>query len=221
MPRGRRPASIVIGIDTGGTFTDFVCFERGILRVHKRPSTPRNPARALLAGLHGLLGGRAGATIAISYGSTLATNALLERRGARVVLLTTAGLEDVLEIGRQTRPALYALEPRRPAPLVPRARRVGVVERVLADGRIETRLSPAAVRRAIAAAARARPQAVAVCLLHAYANALHERRLGRALASLGVHVTLSHRLLPEYREYERTSTTVVNAYVAPLMSRHL
>jgi N-methylhydantoinase A len=157
----------------------------------------------------------------LNYGSTVATNALLERRGARVVLLTTAGFEDVLEIGRQVRPALYALEPERPPPLVPRARRIGVDERVLADGSVEKAPSRSAIARAVAAVARSGASAVAVCLLHSYANPVHERRLGSALRRRGLHVTLSHRLLREYREYERTATTVVNAYVAPVVARHL
>src|SRR5207249_792900 len=126
-----------------------------------------------------------------------------------------------LEIGRQVRPALYALEPQRPAPLVPRARRVGVRERVLADGTVETPLRPREVARALAVVARSRATAVAVCLLHGYARPAHERRLGRALAGRGLHVTLSHRLLREYREYERMATTALNAYVGPLMARHL
>jgi N-methylhydantoinase A len=159
--------------------------------------------------------------VRLHYGSTVATNALLERRGARVVLLTTAGFEDVLEIGRQTRPRLYALEPVRPLPLVPRSRRIGVAERVLADGRIETPLVGRALAAAIRRAVEARPDAVAVCLLHSYATPAHERRIGRALARRGFHVTLSHRVLREYREYERVSTTVVNAYVGPVMARHL
>jgi N-methylhydantoinase A len=168
------------------------------------------------AGLATLGGGEA-----VNYGSTIATNALLERRGARVVLLTTAGFEDVLEIGRQTRPVLYALEPRRPAPLVPRRFRIGIRERVLADGTVETALRPAEIARAVAAVERSGTRAVAVCLLHSYASPAHERRLGRALAGRGLHLTLSHRLLPEYREYERVATTVVNAYVGPIVAGHL
>jgi len=221
MPPARRPPAVVIGIDTGGTFTDFICCANGTLRVHKRPSTPRNPARAVLEGLRELLQEDDIARASITYGSTVATNAVLERRGARVVLLTTAGLEDVLEIGRQTRPDLYALEPQKPEPLVPRARRIGVAERLRVDGRPLLRLSSAAQRRAVASARRAGAQSIAVCLLHAYANPAHERRLGRALAALGVPVSLSHQLIAEYREYERTSTTVMNAYVAPVMRRHL
>ena len=186
------------------------------LRVLKVRSTPRDPAAAVRTGLAAL-----GGAARLHYGSTVATNALLERRGARVALLTTAGFEDVLEIGRQVRPALYALEPRRPAPLVPRARRIGVRERVLADGTVETPLAPREVARAVAAVARSRATAVGVCLLHAYAEPAHERRLGRALAGRGLHVTLSHRLLREYREYERVATTALNAYVGPAMARHL
>jgi N-methylhydantoinase A len=214
-----RSAPVVVGIDTGGTFTDFVCFERGGIRVHKRPSTPDDPARAVLAGLHELLGDRGAA--AITYGSTVATNAVLQRRGARVLLVTTAGFEDVLEIGRQARPELYALEPVRPSPLAPRRRRLGVAERVAFTGEVLRALSAAAIRRAVAAARASGVEAIAVCLLHAYANPAHERRLGRALAALGIPVSLSHALGAEYREYERTSTTVLNAYVAPVMRRHL
>jgi len=196
-----------------------VALVRGELRVLKVPSTPRNPAAAVLSGLGTLLGGAAQARL--HYGSTVATNALLERRGARVVLLTTEGFEDILEIGRQVRPELYVLEPLRQPPLVPRARRCGVRERVLADGRTETPLGAAAIRRAVAAVGRHRAEAVAVCLLHSYAAPRHERRLAQALAGRGLHVTLSHRLVHEYREYERLSTTVVNAYVGPVMARHL
>jgi N-methylhydantoinase A len=191
----------------------------GAIRVLKVRSTPADPAAAVRAGLTALLSGARG--LEVHYGSTVATNALLERRGARVVLLTTAGFEDVLEIGRQARPVLYTLEPRRPRPLVPRARRVGVPERVLADGGVERALDGRGVREAVAAVARGRAEAVAVCLLHSYATPAHELRLGRALARRGLHVTLSHRLLREYREYERVATTVVNAYVGPVMSRHL
>ncbi len=190
----------------------------GRLEVLKVRSTPDDPARAVREGLRRLGGER---EVRLHYGSTVATNALLERRGARVVLLTTAGFEDVLAIGRQTRPALYALEPTRPEPLVPSARRIGLAERVFADGRVERALDAATVQRAVATVRRSRAQAVAICLLHSYARPDHERRLERALAGAGLHVTASHRLLREYREYERVATTVVNAYVGPLMAEHL
>jgi len=191
----------------------------GRLRTLKVPSTPRDPACAVHDGIVALLGSVRG--VRLHYGSTVATNALLERRGARVVLLTTAGFEDVLEIGRQVRPELYALEPRRPEPLVPRSLRIGVRERVLAGGRVEERLGHREIGRAVAAARRSGPGAVAVCFLHSWARPEHERRVGRALARAGLHVTLSHRLVREYREYERVSTAVVNAYVGPVMADHL
>jgi N-methylhydantoinase A len=221
MPQSPARAAVLVGIDTGGTFTDLVCFARGVLRVHKLPSTPDNPARAVLAGLQALLGARPAEGTIITYGSTVATNAVLERKGARVVLVTTAGFEDVLEIGRQTRPDLYALEPSKPAPLVARAQRLGIAERLTYEGATLAPLTAATLRDAVSAARRKRPQSIAVCLLHAYANSAHERRLGRALRGLGVPVSLSHELVAEYREYERTSTTVMNAYVAPVMRRHL
>ena len=181
-------------------------------------STPHDPGRSVRAAL---VAAGADARTRLHYGSTVATNALLERRGARVVLVTTAGFEDVLAIGRQMRPVLYELMPKLPPPLVPRARRLGVMERVLVDGRVETPLGAREVRRIVTAVRRARPEAVAICLLHAYLDPRHEVRLARALAGLGLHVTASHRLLPEYREYERTSTTVVNAYVGPRMTAHV
>src|SRR4030095_9875467 len=218
MPRRPARAPILIGIDTGGTFTDFVCFEPGAVRGPKPPSTPDDPARAVLAGLRALIGQRGSAGAIVTYGSTVATNAVLERKGARVVLFTTAGFEDVLEIGRQTRPDLYALEPCKPAPLVPRARRLGVAQRLTCDGRAVLGLSTAALRAAVAAARRARAQSIAVCLLHSYANPAHERRLGRALRKLGQPVSLSHELIAEYREYERSSTTAMKAYVCTMLS---
>jgi N-methylhydantoinase A len=190
----------------------------GRLVVHKVRSTPHDPSRAVADAL-GAVG--ADRRTRLHYGSTVATNALLERRGARVALVTTAGFEDVLAIGRQVRPRLYDLMPVLRPPLVPRARRLGVVERMLVDGRVETPLGPREVRRIVRAVRRARAGAVAICLLHAYLNPRHEARLLRALARLGLHVTASHRLLREYREYERVSTTVVNAYVGPLMTVHL
>ncbi len=209
-----------VGIDTGGTFTDFVVERGGRIEVHKVLSTPDDPARAVLAGLRDLFPDRS-RPARITYGTTVATNALLERRGARVCLVTTRGFEDVLEIGRQARPDLYALEPRRPQPLVPRADRIGVPERVTFDGRVLVPLTAAALRVSSGGVAAAGRRPIAVAFLHSYAQPRHERAVGRALATLRLPVTLSHELVREYREYERTSTAVVNAYVAPVMSRHL
>ncbi|HVM95706.1 MAG TPA: hydantoinase/oxoprolinase family protein, partial [Candidatus Acidoferrales bacterium] len=210
----------LIGVDTGGTFTDLVAYTGGKLLTHKLLSTPHNPALAVLQGLRELL--RDVPNFELTYSTTVATNALLERKGARVILLTTAGFEDLIEIGRQNRPKLYALEPQTEPPLVPRELRVGVPERTLYDGRVHVELRPSTLRQVVKRVRRLRPDAVAVCLLHSYANPSHERRLGEAVAKLGdVFCSLSHELVSEYREYERLSTTVINAYVGPVMSRHL
>jgi len=212
---------VIVGVDTGGTFTDLVAFVGGVRRSHKVLSTPTAPEAAVFQGLRELLPDCRG--VVLTYGSTVATNALLERRGARVVLLTTAGFEDVIEIGRQNRPVLYTMEPRRVAPLVERSARIGVTERIGADGTVLVALRPGAVAAAVRAAVARHPDAVAICLLHAYANPRHERQLGAAVreALNGVFCSLSHELVAEHREYERCSTAVVNAYVGPAMQQHL
>lgn len=196
----------VVGVDTGGTFTDLIFFDGREVRAHKVLSTPRNPARAVLQGLREI--GAMGASVV--HGSTVATNAFLERRGARVALVTTRGFEDLLEIGRQVRGALYDLFWSPPEPLVPRSRRYGVRERIGPDGRILVPLDRAALRRI-------RERHVAVCFLHSYANPVHERAAGRLLPG----AILSSDVLPEYREYERLSTTVLTAYVAPVVGAYL
>ena len=207
-----------IGIDTGGTFTDFLVFDGRRLGALKLLSTPDNPARAILAGVRELAGRR---DCEILHGSTVATNTLLERRGARAALVTTRGFEDVLEIGRQNRPKIYSLFPSRPEPLVPRRLRRGVTERVLYDGSVLVPLAKGELPGLAAALRRAGVESVAVCLLFSYANPAHERAIGRALRQLSIPVSLSHEILPEFREYERTSTTVVNAYLAPRVGSYL
>jgi N-methylhydantoinase A len=151
----------------------------------------------------------------------VATNALLERKGARVAFVTTAGFEDVLEIGRQDRPRLYDLAPARPEPLVPRALRLGVRERVAAGGRVLAPLSDAEARRLVARVRAARPEAIAIGLLHAWSNPAHERRLERLLRPLGVPISRASALCPEIREYERFATTAANAFLAPRVSGYL
>ena len=207
------------GIDTGGTFTDIVVRDGRQVLVHKVLSTPDDPARAVLAGMTELF--PRGAFGRITYGSTVATNALLQRRGARVCLVATSGFEDVLEIGRQARTELYTLEPQRAAPLVTRADRLGVRERVNFDGCVSIPLTARTLRDLVRRVRARRPEAIAVALLHAYATPRHERAVRAALRVLGVPISLSHVLVREPREYERTSTAVINAYVAPLMARHL
>ena len=215
-----------IGIDTGGTFTDFIWFDAaGRPRIHKQPTTPDDPSRAVVAGLAVIAGPAAAPEqAAVIHGSTVATNALLERRGARTALITTAGFRDVLEIGRQNRPDLYALVPQKPPPLVPREWRLEADERVSAADEVLRPLDEAALKAELARLAAEELESVAVCLLFSFLHPDHERRVGElARTALGpeVHVSLSVDILPEYREYERTATTVINAYVAPLMSRYL
>ncbi len=210
-----------IGIDTGGTFTDFIWLdEAGRLRLHKEPSTPADPSQAVLAGL-----AAAGApTAGVIHGSTVATNALLQRRGARTALIATEGFADVLAIGRQNRPDLYALVPQKPPPLVPAAWRLEARERVDAAGNVLVPLDEAALVTVLDRLADAGVESVAVCLLFAFLRPEHEQRIGALLAERfgpALHVSLSSTILPEYREFERTATTVINAYVAPLMGRYL
>ncbi len=207
----------VVAVDTGGTFTDFVVLRAGTIAVHKRPSTPDNPARAVLEGLRETL--EPGEPFVLAHGSTVATNALLERRGPRTVWITNRGFEDVIEIGRQARPQLYALVGERPPPLVSAEDRLGISGRILKDGSEESPLVTAELEGLAERTAGA--ESVAVGLLHSYANPAHEDAVAESLSGLGIPVTCSGRLLPEYREYERFSTALVNAYVAPLVRRYL
>ncbi len=208
------------GVDTGGTFTDHVVVEKGTLRLVKVLSTPRDPARAVLATLQE---GRVpkGRGVTVVPGTTVATNTLLTRTGARTALVTNAGFEDVLVLGRQARPSLYDLFQTVPPPLVPDALRLGLDTRTLPDGTLVKAPSTAGLEALVKQLRRARPAAIAVCLLFSYANPAAERKIARALRALGKPVTLSSELLPEYREYERTSTVCVNAYVLPRMSAYI
>jgi N-methylhydantoinase A/oxoprolinase/acetone carboxylase beta subunit len=211
--------SVRIGIDTGGTFTDFVRLDEGRLAVHKLRSTPDDPSRAILAGLADLDAATGDADVV--HGSTVATNAVLERKGARVALVATTGFEDVVRIGRQTRPRLYDIFVEAPRPIVDPALTFGVRERLDASGAPIVPVDVEGVAR-IAKDARAKgADVIAVCLLHSYANAAHETRVAVLLRAAGWTVCTSSEVLPEYREYERWSTTVVNAYVTPLIDRYL
>ncbi|MBI2873076.1 MAG: hydantoinase/oxoprolinase family protein [Chloroflexi bacterium] len=210
----------MVGVDIGGTFTDFAFLRDGRLIVHKVPSTPRDQVQAVVEGLRDLKLPR---DCTLVHGSTVATNALLERKGARTALITTRGFEDVIEIGRQNRPALYDLLYRRPPSLVPRDLRFGVPERVDHQGRVVVPLDPQEVQRVVEQLANAGVEAVAVSLLFSFLNSEHERALGEALGRLGSRpfVSLSSEVLPEFREYERTSTVAVNAYIGPVVSRYV
>jgi len=210
---------IRLGIDTGGTFTDLLRLDAQGIKVHKVRSTPDDPSRAIFAGIAELVGDMEWNELI--HGSTVATNALLERKGARVALVTTKGFEDVIEIGRQTRAELYNFMVKARRPLIPKGLIFGVSERLNADGSILEPLHESDVRQLIDALRAGTVDSVAVCLLHSYANPIHEDRLAKALGDAGFVVSASHKVLPEYREFERWSTTVVNAYVTPLMARYL
>jgi N-methylhydantoinase A/oxoprolinase/acetone carboxylase beta subunit len=207
-----------LGVDTGGTFTDFVRIGPGGLVVHKLRSTPDDPSRAILAGATEL-GGPAG--LDLVHGSTVATNAVLERKGAKVALVTTEGFEDVVRIGRQTRPELYNIFAPARRPIVEAELTFGVRERLDASGTVLVDVDDAAVDRIAREIQRLGGAIVAVCLLHSYVNPVHERRVAERLRRAGLAVSTSSEVLPEYREFERWSTTVVNAYVTPLIDRYL
>jgi len=206
-----------VGVDTGGTFTDLIEIADDRFRVLKVPSTPADPSRAVLAGIAALGPGDP----EVVHGTTVATNALLERRGARTAVVTTAGFADLLEIGRQARPRLYDLEPWREPPLVPRELRLEIGERTLATGAVEQFPEAADIAAAIAALRRLGAESVAVAFLHSYKNPANEIRVGDALSQAGFPVTLSHRVLREYREFERFAATAVNAFLLPVMQRYL
>jgi N-methylhydantoinase A/oxoprolinase/acetone carboxylase beta subunit len=218
-----------LGIDTGGTFTDFVRFGPDGLTVHKVRSTPEDPSKAI-RGSYLFSTDSAGSVPEVSlpaldldviHGSTVATNAVLERKGARVGLLVTEGFEDVLRIGRQTRPELYNIFVPLPRPLVDSDMTAGLSERLDHEGRVLIAPDDAQITL-VGNALRARgAEIIAVCLLHSYRNAAHEEHVARDLRRAGWLVSASHEVLPEYREFERWSTTVVNAYVTPIIDRYL
>ena len=216
-----------IGVDVGGTFTDFYAFDdqTGAGVIHKTSSTPATPAQAIVEGLHTLRtvhGIAADAIHRVSHGTTVATNALLQRRGANVALITTKGFQDLLEIGRQIRPHMFSLQMDYPTPLVPRERRFELDERVMSTGDVLRPLTPAAVHTAVQQVRDSRAQACAVCLLFAFVNPQHEQDIATALAAIpGLQVSLSSEVRPEFREYERLSTTVLNAYLQPIIADYL
>ena len=209
-----------IGIDTGGTFTDFVYLQGGAPVIRKTATTPDDQSRAVEEGVR-LLG--AGEAAAIAHGTTTATNALLEHRGARCALITTKGFRDVLAIGRQNRPALYALSQHRPPPLVPEDLRFEVTERVAADGSILTPLDEREVAGLGETLQRLDVAGVAIVFLFSFLHPEHEWKAAGILKEYlpDARFSLSADILPEYREYERTAATVVNAYVQPIVARYL
>lgn len=210
---------IRIGVDAGGTFTDFVVLEDGELTAFKVPSTPEHPERAILEGLAKVVKNQNG--YLIQHGSTVATNALLERKGAKTLLVTNEGFEDLLEIGRQDRPGLYQLSSSCPEPLVGTNYRLGIKERALHDGKILVPLERKSLIWLRNKVKQLAPEAIAVVLLYSYMNPASEREINEALQFAKVPISLSHEVLPEFREYERASATVVNAYLSNAMSSYL
>ncbi len=217
-----------IGIDVGGTFTDFVLLEDATGRTftYKCLTTPRDPSDAIEEGLRALarqVPGCLSTLEEVIHGTTLVINAIIERKGARTGLLTTRGFRDVLELGREIRYAAYDAFAQMPEPLVPRERRLEVDERLRADGSVLTPLDTAQARAAVREMAQLGVESVAVCLLNSFENPAHELALKRLLAEEfpQASVSISYEVLPQIREYERTSTTVTNAYVKPLTETYL
>jgi N-methylhydantoinase A len=218
LARSRRLRSHrLLGVDVGGTFTDFLYWDGSALRLAKRPSTPVDPSQAVLAGIVD----EGWSPQEVVHGSTVATNTLLTRTGARTALITTKGFRDTLAIGRQARPYLYALHPERRPPLVPQELRFEVDERIAADGSIVTALDEAQLADVVARIAGSGAEAIAICLLFSFVNPIHEQRVAEMVRPLGLHVSVSHEVLPEHREFERMSTTAANAFLAPVMTRYL
>ncbi|MDQ3473375.1 MAG: hydantoinase/oxoprolinase family protein [Acidobacteriota bacterium] len=220
-PRVSPSLPLRIGVDTGGTFTDFVFDQNGRREIFKLPSTPADPSVAITNGLRRILKQTGSEDFEVIHGTTVGTNALLQRRGGRTALITTKGFEDVLVIGRQARPELYNLDAVRPPPLVPDNLRLGLQERVTAAGEVLEPLDEIQLKALVEKLRKARVEAVAVSLLFSFAHPEHEQAVAAALASLNVPLSISHQILPEYREYERTSTVTINAYLQPLMGKYL
>jgi len=217
MPR--RPQPLRVAIDTGGTFTDCVWIDSSNrLRMLKVFSTPADPSQAIVAVLHKI---NHEGELVILHGTTVGTNTLLERKGARTALITTAGFEDAIEIGRQARPKLYDFFFDRVEPLVPSDLRFGIEERTASDGEILTSPSPAGLESLVSQVRAKHPESIAISLLFSFANPKNELAIGEALKPLGFPLSISHQILPEFREYERTSTVVINAYLQPVMKRYL
>ena len=209
---------MIIGVDTGGTFTDFVYKDGDRWGVYKVLSTPSNPAQAVLEGLRYLSEGK---KKQIVHGSTVATNAILERHGARTALITNKGFEDIIEIGRQNRTRLYDLAYRKEPHIIPSELRFGLQGRILQTGE---ELRPMDMETAKDVALRLKEldiESVAVCFLFSYVNSAHEKKVKELLEPSGFQISLSHEILAEFREFERTSTTVINAYVSPKMQRYI
>ena len=213
-----------IGVDTGGTFTDIVLSKGTSLYIHKVMSTPDNPAHAVINGVNEICtmnGGKDISEIQIIHGSTVAINALLERKGARIALVTTKGFEDVLEIGRQSRSNLYDLYVNRPKPLIPSELRFGITERTLYTGKIQTEIQIDEIDTLTETLSKLDLDAIAICFLFSYVNPKNEQITAEYLSKLSIPISCSYQILPEYREFARFNTTVASAYVRPTLEKHI
>src|SRR5215472_4901826 len=212
-------APLRIAVDSGGTFTDCVWLENSTLHVLKVFSTPADPSQAIAEAVERIAPG--GQNIIVLHGTTVGTNTLLQRKGAGVAFVTTAGFEDSIEIGRQNRPRLYDFFFEKDPPLAAPELRFGVEERTSAEGVVLSAPDPVELATVVRQIAERHPQAIALSLLFSFANPANEQAVARALGKLGVPVSVSHRILPEFREYERASTVLVNAYLQPVMESYL
>ena len=220
--------SYMIGVDVGGTFTDFSVFnlQTGEMFNYKDSSTPNDPSIAIVKGVKDVLTIQKADAKEVNYlahGTTVGTNALIEKKGARVGLITTKGFKDLMEIGTQRRPSLYNLRAQKPYPLVPSGLNIGVSERVIYDGTIETELDETETREAIRYLKSRKASSIAVCTLFSFMNPAHEQRIQELIAEEypEAYVTISSHLSPEFREYSRMSTTVLNSYLGPIMKKYV
>ncbi len=213
-----RPSTLRIAIDTGGTFTDCVWIDGGQVRLLKVFSTPTDPAQAIAEAIQQIA---PNAAVTLLHGTTVGTNTILQRKGARVALVTTKGFEDVIEIGRQARPKLYDFFFDRVEPLVPQSLRFGIAERTDNEGKILEQPTSQELEHLSETIPAQSPDAIAITLLFSFANPANELAVEKTLQALSLPLSVSHKILPEFREYERTSTVVVNAYLQPVMQRYL
>jgi N-methylhydantoinase A len=216
MPQS--PSTLRVAIDTGGTFTDCVWIDRGRIHLLKVFSTPADPAQAIAEAIRQIANE---SPVTLLHGTTVGTNAILQRKGARIALVTTSGFEDAIEIGRQARPKLYDFFFDRVEPLVPTHLRFGIAERTDKKKKILEHPEPQDLADLRKNVQQHHPDAIAVTLLFSFANPANELAIEQALPPLGLPLSVSHTILPEFREYERTSTVVVNAYLQPVMQRYL
>ncbi|SHJ10528.1 N-methylhydantoinase A [Dethiosulfatibacter aminovorans DSM 17477] len=220
--------SYMIGVDVGGTFTDFSVFNNktGELFNYKDSSTPEDPSKAIVKGIEDVLeikGAEADEVVYLAHGTTVGTNALIEKKGSRLALITTKGFKDLMEIGTQRRPSLYNLQAQKPFPLIPSGLNCEVTERILYDGSVETPLDEQEVREVVNGLKNKGVKAIAVCTLFSFINPVHEERIEEIIKEEfpEAYVTISSKLAPEFREFSRMSTTVLNSYLGPVMEKYV